>query len=131
MRSIIKTVSITIILLSSSATSVFAQGLIGTITPPLSGTLSNVTGATSLLAAIIRLITIAGGLYAFVNIAIAGVSFISSAGNPETIQRAWARIYQSLIGLSVIVLSFALAGLLGMMLFGSPSAILRPVLTGP
>jgi hypothetical protein len=80
---------------------------------------------------VIRLITIAGGIYAFINIAIAGISFISSGGSPESVQHAWARIYQSLIGLSVIVLSFAIAGVLGIILFGNPSAILRPVLTGP
>lgn len=106
-------------------------GLIGSISSPLSGTLADVSGATSLLAAIVRLITIAGGLYAFVNFAIAGVNFISSGGNPESVQRAWSRIYRSMIGLAVIAVSFALAGLLGMMLFGSPSAILDPVLRGP
>jgi hypothetical protein len=109
------------------------SSLIGNITDPFAGEPleGGVIRATSLLAAIIRLITIGGGIYALLNLAMAGISFISSAGSPETIQRAWARIYQSIIGLSVIVLSFVFAGLLGMILFGNPSAIIDPVISGP
>lgn len=105
-------------------------GLIGTIDNPLPS-YGSYLSATLFLSNIIRLITIGAGIFAFVNFVIAGIGFISSAGNPEAIQRSWAKIYQSLIGISVVVLAFAFAGLLGLLLFGSATAILTPTITGP
>jgi len=105
-------------------------GLIGRIENPMPS-YGSYLSATVFLSNIIRLITIGAGLYAFINFVIAGIGFISSAGNPEAIQHAWARIWQSLIGISVVVLAFAFAGLLGMLLFGSATAILQPTVTGP
>ena len=106
--------------------------LIGTIKDPLTGRLAGgVSSATLLLGAFIRLLTIGAGLYAFLNFVVAGIGFISSGGNPQGIQQAWAKIYQSLIGLSVVILSFVFAGLLGLIFFGSATAILIPKITGP
>lgn len=104
--------------------------LIGTIGNPL-GSGRGYQTATSLLSNIIRLMTVGAGIYALINFVIAGIGFISAAGNPEAVQRAWARIYQSFIGLSVIALSFAFAGLLGQLLFGRWNAFLQPEITGP
>ncbi len=105
-------------------------GLIGTIGNPLPK-YGSYLQATVLLSNFIRLIVIGAGIYALINFVTAGIGFISSAGNPEGIQRAWSKIYQSMIGLSIVTISFAFAALLGMLLFGSPSAILQPEITGP
>jgi hypothetical protein len=104
--------------------------LIGTIDNPLPS-YGSYLSATRLLSNIIRLLIVGAGLYALVNFVIAGIGFINSAGNPEGIQKSWAKIYQSIIGLAVVMLSFAFAAILGMLLYGNPSAILQPEITGP
>lgn len=105
--------------------------LIGTIDSPLTGEYADVSGATILLSAVIRLLTIAAGVYAMVNFVIAGIGFIGSAGNPEAVQRAWSKITQSLIGLSVVVLAIAIGGIIGQIFFGDATYILDPTFTGP
>lgn len=106
-------------------------GLIGTVRDPITGSLSGgLANVTSLLSSIIRAITIAAGVWALINFVLAGFGYITSGGNPEKVQNAWAKIYQSLIGLVIIMLSFALAGLLGAILFGDPTAILSPKIQG-
>lgn len=108
-------------------------GTIGTVGDPFTtGPLVGGAGkATVLISSIIRLITIAAGIYAFVNFLTAGIGYISAAGNPEKVSAAWARIYQSLIGISVVILAFAFAGLLGLLLYGNAGAILNPKISGP
>lgn len=104
--------------------------IIGPITNPLPK-YGGLEQATLFLSYVIRLLTIGAGLFAFINFVIAGIGFIGSAGNPEAIQKAWAKIYRSILGLSVVVLSFAFAGLLGLILFGDAGAILKPTIYGP
>lgn len=105
-------------------------GLIGSIGNPLPA-YGSYTTATRLLSNILRLITVAAGLFAFVNFVLAGLGYIGSSGNPEAVQRAWQKIYMSLVGVSVVILSFAFAALLGQLLYGNPNAILQPTITGP
>lgn len=105
-------------------------GLIGSITNPLPA-YGSYLSATVFLSNIIRLITIAAGVFAMVNFVLAGIGYIQSAGNPEGVQRAWQKIYMSVIGVSVIILSFAFAALLGQLLYGDVNAILKPKITGP
>ncbi|MCH7951616.1 hypothetical protein IH980_02700 [Patescibacteria group bacterium] len=106
--------------------------LIGTIGDPLTGPLAGGAGkATLLLSGFIRLLTIAAGIYMMINFILGGIGYISSAGNPEGIQHAWQRIYRSMIGLAIVILSFAFAGLLGLLLYGNATAILSPEITGP
>lgn len=95
---------------------------------PLSG---GPARATTLLSSVIKLAIIGGGVFAFINFVVAGIGFISSAGNPERVSQSWARIYTSMIGLAVMVISFAFAALLGILLFGNPTAILKPTISGP
>ena len=55
-----------------------------------------------------------------------------NAGNdPKKIELAWAKIWQSMVGLLIIVASFALAALIGLILFQDASAILKPAIYGP
>lgn len=103
--------------------------LIGTISDPHSGTLAGgAANLTSLLGAIIRLITIVAGIYAFINFLVGGFGFITSGGDPQAVSRSWSRIYQSLIGLAVVVLAFVFAGLMELLL---DIDILDPTITGP
>jgi hypothetical protein len=117
---------------------VFAQdptGIVGTITNPLSKSYGNVIdtkgGLIGLLTNLLRLIFVVAGIYAFLNIILAGYQYMSAAGDTKALSAAWARIWQTLLGLVIIVGSFALAALFGYLIFGDPGFMLRPNIYGP
>ena len=80
---------------------------------------------------ILRLLVIGAGIFALINFIIAGYSFMNAGTDPKKMELAWAKIWQSMIGLLIIVASFALAALVGLILFGRADAILKPVIYGP
>jgi len=79
----------------------------------------------------LRLLVVIGGLWAFLNLVLAGYSFLSAGDDPKKMEAAWAKIWQSMIGLLFIVGSFVLAAIFGQILFGDPRAILAPTIYGP
>lgn len=102
----------------------------GTVNPPtLYGGISE--GLVLFLNNILRLVFVVAGLFAFLNLIIAGFQFLSAGGDPKTIEKAWNRIWQSLVGLLIIVCSFLLAAIFGYLLFGDPGAILQIKIWGP
>lgn len=88
-------------------------------------------GLIAFLTNILRLIFVLAGLYAFLNVVLAGIGFISAGGDPKNINNAWSKIWQSFLGLLIIVSSFVLAAIFGQLLLGSWDAILNPKLYGP
>jgi len=102
----------------------------GPITPPKFIS-SDPAGMITLFNNILRLLVVGGGIFALLNFVIAGYQFISANGDPKLINLAWAKIWQSMVGLLIIVASFALAALLGLLLFNDPRAILQPKIYGP
>lgn len=107
----------------------------GKITPPAPFTAGKYGGYQQGLIAFLnntlRLMIGVAGIYGFLNIIIAGYGFMSAGGDPKAVGRAWAKIWQSLIGLLIIVGSFVLAGIFGYLLFGDATAILSPKIYGP
>lgn len=89
------------------------------------------TGLPSFVSNLITIIFIAGGLYAFFNLMIAGFTYITAAGDTKKIEAATASINTTLIGLVVMVAAAAITGIISFVLFGSASAILSPVINGP
>lgn len=88
-------------------------------------------GLVGFLNAVLRLLIVVGAIWSLVNIIIAGYQFISSGGKPEAVASAWARIWQSLIGLIFIAGAFVLAAIFGQVIFGDPTAIINPKLIAP
>lgn len=88
------------------------------------------TGFIPFLNNILRIFFIIAGLFAFVNLVIAGFEFMQAGGDAKQIEKAWAKIWQSFVGLLILVSSFAIAALIGIVLFKDPGAILNPVITG-
>jgi hypothetical protein len=88
-------------------------------------------GLVMLFTNILRLVFVVAGLYAFINFIVAGFQYMGAAGDSKALSAAWDRIWQSFIGLIVIVASFALAALAGQILFGNPGFILNPKIYGP
>lgn len=109
--------------------------VIGCITPPpgidpngIDPATGKLTGIMTLLNNFLKLIFIVAGLYVFINIIIAGFTYMNASGDPKKLTQAWDKIWQSLMGLLIIVCSFIIAAVMGMLLFGNPLAILMPTL---
>ncbi len=115
---------------------VFAQdtsNIVGTVANPLPRAYQGVTsgGLVLFFPNILRLVFVAAGIFAFVNLIIAGYQYMGAGGDAKAVASAWARIWQSLLGLVLVVGSFALAALFGYILFGDAGFILNPKIYGP
>lgn len=105
------------------------------LTPP--GTASPYTGLSGkgggliiLANNLIKFAIVIGGIYALVNMIFAGYTFLSATESKE-VAKAWAKIWQSMVGLLVMAGAFVLAGIFGWIIFGDASALLVPKLYGP
>lgn len=105
--------------------------IFGEVKPPVQAYGDVFTGLVPFLNNILRLIFVIAGLYAVLNLIIAGFGFMTAGGDAKMIEKSWSRIWQSLIGLIIIVASFLLAVILGYLIFGSSTAILIPLIYGP
>lgn len=111
---------------------IFADdSIVGTISNPLTGYGSVETGLTAFLSNILRLIFVVAGMYALVNLIIAGFEYMTAAGDAKKLTSAWSRIWQTLLGLAIIAGSFVLAAIFGYILFGNPMFMLSPAIYGP
>ena len=104
---------------------------IGRIKPivPVAGinsTTGQLTGIIALVNTALRVIFIIAGLYALFNIVLAGLEFINAGGDPKKVANAWSKIWQSFLGLLIIVSAFLIAAIFGIILFGDPSKLLNP-----
>jgi hypothetical protein len=116
------------ILLAESVEDIF-----GTIKPP-NGVTPLPTGINSgdlspiitFLNNIMKLAISAAGIWALVNFIIAGYQFMTAGGDAKMVEKAWNRIWQTFVGLLIIVCSFLIAAVMGLLLFGDPTAILMP-----
>lgn len=88
-------------------------------------------GPLNLLSNTFQLLAVVAGIYALINMIMAGFKFISSNGDSSKVEEAQKQMYMSLMGLIVIVISFSVAAILGKLLFGNPSFIFKPVIYGP
>lgn len=90
-------------------------------------------GLVVILTIAVRLIIVIAALYTFLNLILAGYGFISASGDPKAIQKAWEKIWQSIVGLLVIASSFVLAVVIGYLIFGSDHAtiLINPNIYSP
>jgi len=88
-------------------------------------------GLTAFFSNILRLIFVVAGIYALINLIIAGFSYMTAGGDSKKLTQAWDRIWQTLLGLAIIAGSFVLAAIFGYILFGNPMFMLNPVIYGP
>jgi len=115
--------------------------IIGEINPPPAiqkwlnlagpGGAQQVPGLLLFANALLKLIITLAGLFAFLNIIIAGYQYMSAGGDSKKIGEATSKIWQSLIGLLLVAGSFVLAAIFGWLLFGDATAILMPKIYGP
>lgn len=77
---------------------------------------------------IIWLLIIGAGVYALINFIFAGYGFMSAGDDPKKIAGAWAKIWQTALGLLVAAGAFVLAAVFGQLIFGNPRFILDPTI---
>jgi hydrogenase-4 membrane subunit HyfE len=104
---------------------------IGPISPPPGSANYGVEGIVPFLNNIIKLLITVAGIYVLFNLIIAGFQFINAGGDPKNVEKAWNKIWQSLIGLLIIAGSFVLAAIFGYLIFGDATAILSPKIYTP
>lgn len=103
----------------------------GSINNPITGYGDVGSGLPNFISNIIKVIFIAGGLFAFFNLMIAGITYITANGDKAKLENALSSINMSLIGLVILVGSAVLTGIISFLLYGDATAILQPTITGP
>lgn len=74
-------------------------------------------------------ILIAGaGIYALINFILAGYAFLSAGDDPKKVAGAWAKIWQTAVGLLVAAGALVLAAVFGRLIFGDATYILNPTI---
>ena len=88
-------------------------------------------GILLFLSAILRVFTIAMGIFAMINFLLAGYDYINAMGNTQAHTKVKDRLTMTVIGLVLIVGSYTIAGIIGLVFFGNAAFILNPELVGP
>ena len=79
---------------------------------------------------LLSVVIVIGGLYALWQFMMAGYAFISSSGDPQKLADARAKIIWTIVGLLIMASALVLAGVIGLLFFGSWDAIINPTFTG-
>ncbi len=87
------------------------------------------TALGNILQLIFNVLIVAGGIWALLNFILAGYAFLAAGDNPKGMESAWAKIYQTIIGLVFLVGAFLIAGVIGLLVYGKADALLHPTLT--
>lgn len=104
-----------------------ASDIFGTITPP--APIVGVTGSEGigrLLNMVFKAMIVIAGVYALFNLIFAGYAFMSAGDDAKKVAGAWAKIWQSLLGLAIAAGAFVLAAIFGQLIFGQWDFILNP-----
>src|SRR3990167_3824160 len=76
-----------------------------------------------LIQRVIWILIAGAGIYALFNLVIAGYSFMSAGDDAKKIEGAWAKIWQTLLGLAIAAGAFVLAAIFGKLIFGDYNAL--------
>jgi len=104
-------------------------GIFGSITNPLPKyTSTSGEGLFVFISNLFKLIGTLAGIYMVFQIIMAGYGYISANGDSKKTEAAWAKIWQSVVGLVIIASAFIIAGLVERF---TGINILNPVIYGP
>lgn len=105
--------------------------IFGTINRPAFLANNVSTGIGPLLNMIMRAMIVIAGVYALINFILAGYQFMSAGGDAGKVANAWAKIWQSIIGLIVAAGAFVIAAIIGWLIFGDATFIINPTIPTP
>jgi len=108
--------------------------IMGKITPPQGVIDYNIDsaqyggriGIVLFASRLLRIATILAGIWVMANFILAGIDFITNAGNTETMGKVKDRLTYSLIGIILVVSAYTVAGIIGLVFFGDAGFILNP-----
>lgn len=89
-------------------------GILGPITPPVNNPYFNSPRGQGLflfLGNIFKLVAVIAGIFMILQFITAGYGYISANADPKKIEAAWAKIWQSILGLVIIASAFVLTSL--------------------
>ncbi len=108
-----------------------AQNPFGNVTLPGSlATYAPTPGAAigKLIQSVIWILIVGAGVYALFNFILAGYAFMSAGDDPKKVAGAWAKIWQTALGLAFAAGAFVLAAIFGELIFKDPTFILKPTI---
>jgi hypothetical protein len=106
-----------------------AQNPFGTIAPPAGlEKFSDQPGTAigTLIQSAAWILIVGAGIYALFNFILAGYAFMSAGDDPKKVAGAWAKIWQTALGLAFSAGAFVLAAIFGQLIFGKWDFILNP-----
>lgn len=111
------------------------SAIIGGVEPPLaiSGINASSSGEIGLIFFVSRILyfaNIVAGILVMINFVVAGFTYITSAGNSGNMAKINEKLMWSFIGILLIVGSYTLAAIFGLIFYGDPTFIITPVITG-
>lgn len=80
----------------------------------------------NLLNLVFKSMIVIAGVYALFNLIFAGYAFMSAGDDAKKVAGAWAKIWQSLLGLAIAAGAFVLAAIFGKLIFGQWDFIINP-----
>lgn len=115
------------------------DSIFGTVSPPpgvgsyndAAGQAANDIGLVLFLSNLIRIVTIVGGVAVMINFIYAGWIYLTSSGDSSAHKKVVDILTFSVIGLVIIVASYAAASLIGLLFFDDATFILNPTICGP
>lgn len=106
----------------------------GTVTPPVGiskyGSNPGIAIGTFINLAL-NVLVVGAGIYAVINLVLAGYAFMSAGDDSKKVAGAWAKIWQTMMGLAFAAGAFVLAAIFGWVIFGDPNALLTPIIPTP
>ena len=79
----------------------------------------------------IRFISVAAGIFVLFNFVTAGLSLVAGGGKADKYTEATNKITMSAVGIMLIVASYTIAGVIGLIVFGDWTYIINPKICGP
>ncbi len=79
-----------------------------------------------LLNLFLKVLIVIAGIYALINFVLAGYAFMGAGDDPKKVEAAWKKIWQTILGLTFSAGAFALAAIVGKLIFGDWSFLLKP-----
>jgi len=104
-------------------------GIFGNITNPATKYPSTQgEGLFNFLSNLFKLAGLIGGIFMVFQFIQAGYGYLSANNDPKKVEAAWAKIWQSILGLVIIASAFVLAGVVERL---TGISILKPSIQGP